>query len=125
MPDAATLWLCFALGQAVHILKRAGMAVRSKKDPPRTRREFLRRHWDAIAVRAALCSALFWLAKQRPELLALLAAAIGAPPVELPLTGATALIFGYCADSLLDWLVSRVPSLQKDLPEMEDARETQ
>ncbi|HWQ03151.1 MAG TPA: hypothetical protein VNL38_01605 [Candidatus Nitrosotenuis sp.] len=125
MTSSFVLWLCFALGQAVHILKRAGMAVRSKKNPLRTRREFLRRHGDAIAVRAALCSALFWLLKQRPELLAQFLLALGAPPMELPLTGATALIFGYCADSLLDWLVSRVPSLQKDWPGVEDANETQ
>jgi hypothetical protein len=116
MSSSLSLWLCFALGQATHILKRAGMAVRSPQNALRTRREYLRLHWDVLAVRALLSAALFWLLEGRPDLLAALPAIFGAPPAELPLTGATALILGYFADSVMDWLVSRVPALQKELP---------
>jgi hypothetical protein len=122
MPPTWTLWLCFALGQAVHILKRAGMAVRSPHNALRTRREYLRLRWDALAVRAVLCAALFWLVMNRPELLAALLAALGARSAELPITGATSLIFGYFADSVLDWLVSHVPALQKELPATNDSQ---
>jgi hypothetical protein len=116
MPESLSLWLCFALGQFTHVLKRAGMAVRSRTNTLTSRREYLRFYWDALLVRSLLCAALFWLVQRQPALLAQVAAAFGAAPVELPLTGGTALVFGYFADSILDWLVSRVPALGRELP---------
>jgi hypothetical protein len=111
------LWLLFCAGQAIHVLKRAGMAVRSKNNPIATRREYLARHWDVLLIRAVLCAALFWFARTRPAfLLHLLSFTEGAAPATLPLDTGGAFVFGYFSDSVLDWVVSRVPVLQRGLP---------
>ncbi len=118
MPIHIELWLPFAAGQAIHVLKRAGMMVRSPHNGVQTRRAFVQLYWDALAVRAALCAAVFWMVVDQPELLSSVAGVLGfSGRLELRLNAGTALIFGYFADSILDWAVSRIPIFQKEVPQ--------
>lgn len=119
MPEHSSfaVWALYLLGQCVHILKRAGMAVRSKSNSIRSRSAFVAHCWDALLVRLVLCAGLFWWLLADPRSLARVLALCGvhlAPDFSMGL--GTALIFGYFADSVLDWLVSRIPILQKELP---------
>jgi hypothetical protein len=111
------LWLPFAAGMAIHVLKRAGMTVRSPSNAVRSRGEFLKIFWDVLVVRATLCAALFWMVLEQPALLARIAHIFGTAQVfELRLNPGTALIFGYFADSILDWVASHISIFQRELP---------
>ncbi len=111
------IWILYLLGQIVHILKRAGMTVRSKSTSIHSHFEFIAFYWDVLLVRVVLCAGLFWVLLTNPrgltELFAMLGAGITA---DISVDLGTALIFGYFADSVLDWLVSKIPMLQKELP---------
>jgi hypothetical protein len=111
------IWALYLLGQLLHVLKRAGMVVRSKSNSIRSRIEFIVFSWDALLVRVVLCAGLFAALLTNPhglsKLLAMLGAGISA---DVSVDPGTALIFGYFADSVLDWLVSKIPILQRELP---------
>ena len=113
----AGIWALYLLGQLVHILKRAGMAVRSKSNSIHTRFEFIAFQWDVLLVRIVLCAALFWVLLTNPHGLTRIFRLVGADvPLDISVDLGTALILGYFADSVLDWLVSKIPMLQKELP---------
>lgn len=119
MPSQSTLllWTLFVLGQALHVMKRAGMAVRSKANSIQSRVQFVAFCWEAVLVRLVLCSGLFAALQTNPHGLTKLLNLVGvAASVDISVDPGTALIIGYFADSVLDWLVSRIPLLQKDLP---------
>jgi hypothetical protein len=114
---AASLWLMFLAGQGVHILKRAGMCVRSPANAVTSRRQFVRLHWDALLIRGALCAGIFAVALDEPALLSRLAGAMGvSADLSLRMNPGTSLVFGYFADSVLDWLASHIPVLQREVP---------
>lgn len=111
------IWTLYLLGQIVHILKRASMAVRSKSNSIHSRFEFIAFYWDVLLVRVVLCAGLFWVLLTNPRGLTKLFAMLGAGfTADIPVDLGTALIFGYFADSVLDWLFSKIPMLQKELP---------
>jgi len=111
------IWLLYASGQMVHILKRAGMAVRSRTNSIHSRLEFILFFWDSLLVRVVLCVGLFWVVLSNPRALAALLSLVGVDlAIEVPVSRGTALIFGYFADSILDWLVSKIPWLERELP---------
>ena len=117
----AAIWALYLLGQFVHILKRAGMAVRSKSNRIRSRSEFISFNWDALLIRVVLCSGLFWVLLMNPRSLTRIFTLLGAGiTADIPVDLGTALIFGYFADSILDWVVNRIPFLQKELPAWND-----
>jgi hypothetical protein len=113
----AVIWALYLLGQVLHVLKRAGMAVRSRSNSIHSRIEFIAFYWDALLVRLMLCAGLFAALLTNPrgltKLLGMLGAGINA---DISVDTGTALVFGYFADSVLDWLVSKIPMLQKELP---------
>ncbi len=114
----AAVWLLYLLGQFVHMLKRAGMAVRSKSNRIRSRFEFIAFNWDALLIRVVLCAGLFWVLLTNPRGLTRILSLLGSDlTVDVSVDLGTALIFGYFADSVLDWMVSKIPFLQKELPE--------
>lgn len=115
------LWLLFAAGQTAHILKRASMAVRSKTNSIRSRREYFVFCWDILLIRIALCSSLFCWALYRPDFIRHLVELLGVNlQVDFRIDTGTALVVGYFADSILDWMVSRIPLLQRELPPVSD-----
>jgi len=117
MQSTGMIWALYLVGQFLHILKRSGMAVRSKSNSIRTRMEFIVFSWDALFVRVVLCAGLFAAFLTNPSGLTKLMAILGAGiAANISVDPGTALIFGYFADSMLDWLVSKIPMLQKELP---------
>ena len=117
----AAIWVLYLLGQFVHILKRAGMAVRSKSNCIRSRIEFIAFNWDVLLIRVVLCAGLFWVLVTNPRGLTRIFMLLGAGiTADISVDFGTALIFGYFADSILDWVVSRIPFLQKELPAWND-----
>jgi hypothetical protein len=115
----------FLAGQALHILKRAGMAVRSKSNPIRSRREFLRLFWDVLLIRTVLCASAFWVALQNPQSLARLTHTWELPPdLSLRWSAGTALMFGYFADSIFDWIASRIPIFRREMPAVADMEQS-
>ena len=117
MEHQALLWVLFLAGQVLHILKRAEFAVRSVANPTKSRLDFLRRNWMAVAVRVALGAAVFaFLATDKVplgQLLTLVGITVSAP---IPLGYGASFVYGYCADSVLDWLCEKVPRLGKEIP---------
>ncbi|HEV8384005.1 MAG TPA: hypothetical protein VGQ11_03970 [Candidatus Acidoferrales bacterium] len=123
MPQHTTtaLWTLYLSGQLVHVLKRAGMAVRSKSNRIGSRREFIAFNWDALLVRVVLCAGLFWVLLTNPRGLTRIFMALGTNfTADVSIDLGSALILGYFADSILDWMVSKVPWLQKELPAWTD-----
>ncbi len=119
----AAIWVLYLLGQFVHMLKRAGMAVRSKSNRIRSRIEFIAFNWDALLVRVVLCAGLFWVLLTNPRSLTRILNLLGSDlTADVSIDFGTALIFGYFADSVLDWVVSKIPSLQKELPALHKPR---
>ncbi|MCL5287870.1 MAG: hypothetical protein M1453_07755 [Acidobacteria bacterium] len=117
MHATLVIWALYLLGQILHVLKRAGMAVRSKSNSIRSRWEFVVFFWDALLVRVLLCAGLFAALLADPSGLTKLLASLGSGvTADITVNPGTALIFGYFADSVLDWLVSKIPMLQKELP---------
>ena len=115
--SSALIWALYLLGQFLHILKRAGMAVRSKSNSIRSRVAFITFSWDVLLVRVVLCAGLFAALLTNPHGVTKLIGMLGTGiPVDISVDSGTALIFGYFADSVLDWLVSKIPMLQKELP---------
>ncbi len=116
------IWALYLLGQFLHVLKRAGMAVRSKSNSIRSRIEFIAFSWDALLVRVVLCAGLLAALLTNPRGLTKLMAMLGAGiTADISVDPGTALIFGYFADSVLDWLVSKIPMLQKELPTLDES----
>jgi hypothetical protein len=116
------IWALYLLGQFLHVLKRAGMAVRSKSNSIRSRIEFIAFSWDALLVRVVLCAGLLAALLTNPRGLTKLMAMLGAGiTADISVDPGTALIFGYFADSVLDWLVSKIPMLQKELPTWDES----
>lgn len=117
---AAAIWTLYLMGQFVHILKRAGMAVRSKSNRIATRLEFIAFNWDVLLIRVVLCAGFFWVLLTNPHGLTRILTLFGAGiPADVSVDLGSALIFGYFADSVLDWIVSKIPWLQKELPAVE------
>ncbi len=117
----AALWTLYLLGQFVHMLKRAGMAVRSKSNRIASRVEFIAFNWDALLIRVVLCAGLFWVLLTNPRGLTRIIMLFGANvAADFSIDLGSSLIFGYFADSILDWMVSKVPLLQKELPAWND-----
>ena len=111
------IWLFYLLGQLLHVLKRASMAIRSKSNSLRSRAAYIAFCWDALLVRLVLCAGLFAALLTNPRAVTKLLSGLGVSiSADIPMDPGTALIFGYFADSVLDWLVSKIPMLQKDLP---------
>jgi hypothetical protein len=101
------LWLLFLSGAALHILNRAGYALRSKRHP--SRRSYLAANWDILLYRQAVGAALFWAWASG----ALAAFDLG---LELPVTHLTAFGAGLLTDYLLDKAQDRLPFLRSEIP---------
>jgi|HubBroStandDraft_6_1064221.scaffolds.fasta_scaffold1500834_1 hypothetical protein len=112
------LYIPFLLGQWLFILKRMGMAVRSKTNPIRTRREYLYRNWDLLTVRMALELGIFYMWRYN-DLTGFINnhSSIHIDYV-IPQGKIVALLLGYCADSGLDWILTVIPFFQKMFPDL-------
>ncbi len=109
-------WLFYLIGQLVHLLKRMNQDVQSPAVRLNTYKQFWYVNWPNVIIRVFLCSVgfLLWAEDGANAAKVLNSAGISLP--QLPLTHATAAIYGFFSDSLVDWVMSKFPQLQKDLP---------
>jgi len=111
------LWLLFQLGQGLHILKRAALSKSSPLSGTKSIWGYLVTNRVTLLIRAVLVSAGFAYWLTHPDALTTVLARIG---FSINLTfapeHATAVIFGYFADSAMDFLTAKVPMLQKEIP---------
>lgn len=119
------LYLFVILGEAAHVLMRAWLSSRSSLTPWNTVRDYIAAHWPPIVVRwfLALCFFAAWVESPKflDQFLGRFGVSIG---FDLPLNKATAGMFGYLADSILDVAATAIPALRGVLPGYE-AKETQ
>jgi hypothetical protein len=112
------LWACYFIGQLLHVLLRATAVVRSPQSGITSYRQFLNVHGAPLAVRVFLATMGLILWAGNPQIVSdlLQKAGVGVGDTVLPLNAATAGLYGYFADSLLDKLGVFIPQLQKDVP---------
>jgi len=97
------LYFLYTLGILAHVLLRAGYAIRNPVNPIGSRRGFLLANWDTILVRTFLSTVCFSIWINHPTLLSTLFGYFKIPlNFDIPTNPATAAMFGYLADSILD-----------------------
>lgn len=119
-------WLCFLVGQYLSILARAWASVTSKLSGIATYGQFFRLHGIPILIRVFLASMGFMLwhsnaamfSKAIARLVSVTGFNISSDP--FPLNPATAGIFGYFVDSILDKISILVPGMRKEIPPARD-----
>lgn len=109
-------WLWFWAGQLIHLLKAANQGVSDPAHKVGGYKEFIKVYWPNIVVRTFLCMVAFELWVEKPEFLTFLLEKVGFTVTTIPLGKATSAIFGFFSDSLMDWVVSKIPGLQGALP---------
>lgn len=120
IPENTHLWLLFATGHGLHVLKRASLSTASRISGTKSRIEWIRTNALALAIRFFINAATFsyWLA--HPGAATHVLGTVGVP-VNLTLEPghATSALFGLSGDSLVDWVTAKVPFLQKEVPPIE------
>ena len=120
MTHPIALWLLYVAGQAISILGRASSSASSQYTPWNSVREYVKWHWPALAFRLFACTMgflLWWTKTAFFE--ALLSNSLGVTlglQKSIPLTPATAGIYGLLSDVLLDWACAKIPFLKGGIP---------
>lgn len=103
------LWVIYGLAQLLHMTVRAGLASRSQYTPWVSVRQYTSKFWPQLVARIFLASLAFWWWIHYPQ-------QVGSV-VLLPVNFATAGIFGWFSDSVLDKLIALVmPAAKVNLP---------
>ena len=114
------LWLLYAIGQAISILGRASASASSQFTPWNSVREYIRWHWPALVFRVFACTMGFLIWWNNTAFFeALVSNQLGVNlglQRSIPLTPATAGIYGLLSDALLDWVCAKVPFLRERIP---------
>ena len=120
MSHAWILWLLYVIGQAISILGRASASASAQFTPWNTVREYMKWHWPALLFRVFACTMgflLWWNNTAFCE--ALIGRVLGVNvgiQKSVPLTPATAGIYGLMSDVLLDWACAKIPFLKGRIP---------
>ena len=123
------IWFFYFVGHFFHPLAKASAAVRSKMNPLQTVGQYVAARWAPLSVRLFLTTVLFMAWWSQPVLAQSAFKAIGthlAPGplksflegIVFPLNPATAAIYGFASDSILDKLCGYVPWLQNEIPKV-------
>ena len=114
------LWLLYFAGQAISILGRASVSASSQFTPWNSVREYTKWHWPALAFRLFACTMGFLLWWNNTAFFdALVSHELGVNvgiQKSIPLTPATAGIYGLLSDVLLDWACAKIPFLKGWVP---------
>lgn len=114
------LWLFYCAGQTISILGRASSSASSQFTPWNSVREYIKWHWPALAFRVFACTMGFLLWWNNTAFFdALVSHQIGMTigiEKSIPLTTATAGIYGLLSDVLLDWACAKIPFLKGEIP---------
>jgi len=103
MSQDLVYYLAFLAGQLLFVLKRSASAIRSKLNPIATRRAFFVANWDLLLIRCALEAPIFYVYRHYDVNSVLSLFTTWQVPFHIPQSAMTAFLFGYLADSLLDW----------------------
>jgi hypothetical protein len=114
------LWLLYFVGQAISVLGRASSSASSQFTPWNSVREYIKWHWPALVFRVFACTMGFLLWWGNTAFFdALLSNSLGVTlglQKSIPLTPATAGIYGLLSDVLLDWASAKIPFLKGQIP---------
>jgi len=114
------LWLLYFTGQAISMLGRASASASSQFTPWNSVREYVKWHWPALVFRVFACTMGFLLWWRNVAAFdVLLSAQLGVNAgigKAVPLTPATAGIYGLFSDVLLDWACAKLPFLKGRVP---------
>jgi hypothetical protein len=117
---ACVLWLLYVAGQTIAILGRASASASSQFTPWNTVREYVKWHWPALVFRVFACTMgflLWWNNTAFFDVLVRNQLGVNAGiQKSIPLTPATAGIYGLMSDVLLDWMVAKIPFLKSKIP---------
>jgi hypothetical protein len=106
------LYFLYTLGVLAHVLLRAGYAIRNPVNPIASRGGFIKTNWDTILVRTFLSTIAFSVWINHPMLVSTAFAYFKIPlNFDIPLTNATAAMFGYLSDSVLDSAQSAIAAV--------------
>ena len=115
------LWLLYFAGQAISILGRASASASSQFTPWNSVREYTKWHWPALAFRLFACTMGFLLWWNNTAFFdGLVSHQLGVNvgiEKSIPLTPATAGIYGLLSDVLLDWACAKIPFLKGRIPD--------
>lgn len=115
------MWLCFIFGTLIYMLKRAYYLVKGPNPIANTYAEYFRMSWIPLLVREVVDAGVFW-ALFYPDVVnpvfahfglsfQLHSAVLSMPPV-------VALFLGLGMDSIVDFLVTKIPYVKDWLPQM-------
>lgn len=114
------LWLLYLAGQAISMVGRASASASSQFTPWNSVREYIKWHWPALAFRLFACTMGFLLWWNNTAFFeALMSNSLGVTlglQKSIPLTPATAGIYGLLSDVLLDWTCAKIPFLKGRIP---------
>jgi hypothetical protein len=96
-------YLAFLGGQSLFILKRSAQAIRSKTNPIKSRREYLKSNWDVLLIRVAIEAPIFYIFRHYDTNTILAFFTQWRTPFQIPQGAMTSFMLGYLSDSLLDW----------------------
>jgi len=113
MPRLA-LWLMFLAGWSIHAMLQAKASAASKSNGLHSTREWFVLSWHIVLARGFLAALAMKLWCEAP---ALLGSALGVA-LAAPLTPATAGIFGYTADSVIDKLGCTFGVIKLEIPKL-------
>lgn len=111
------LYIFFYVGAALHVLLRAGFAIRNPVNPIASRRAFVAKYWDTILIRAAMATAVFAFWLGHSTAINSILGYFNSPlkfDFDFPVTFTTSGVFGFFIDQPLDSLqsvIATVPQL--------------
>ncbi len=109
-----TFWLMFLAGWSIHALLQARASVTSKSNGLRSTRQWFALTWQIVLARGFLAVLAMELWCEAPGLFGTsLGVALAAP-----MTKATAGIFGYVADSVIDKLGASFGIIKLEIPKL-------
>ena len=117
------LWFWFSVGMLVYMLKRSYYLVTGPNPIATSYTQFIQRCWIPLLVRTAVDAGIYWITFY-PDLfnyvlkLTPWQAQLHSP---IPQYAVVALFFGMGIDSIVDFVVSKVPWLNSWLPQMPGA----
>lgn len=107
-------WIFYGLGQLIHLWIKAHGEVKDPNNKLTSYRQYFQEKGPALAGSVFLCTVgfLFWL--EKPDAINALLGKIGVQLPDLPLTKATAGVYGYFSDSITSIVFSKIPGLKGD-----------
>jgi hypothetical protein len=113
------LWSLYLMGQCVHLFMKANLSARSQITPWDSISGYIRAHWTELLFKFFTNTMIFMLWWQNPAFFNVLLQKLWTSAditSVLPLTPATAGIYGLFCDVLLGWVSAKIPGLQAQMP---------